>query len=238
MAENVEKSKRDAFRERFAKRNPNLNMDDEDAYYGAANQFMDEYEGYENNANTMRDNIKKSPAMAEMILDSNGKENFDPVIWMVENGSLDLDALRDDPDYAKKLGAAREKHLQKLAKRNEVEKQAKENMPASIEAIKAKGAELKMTEEQIAETVGKMYQVMDDMILGKLSVDIFELLAKGANYDTAVEEAHDEGVAEGLNTKVDDKLRTLKNSNPNPVGRQKPIKEKKQAIDVDNPFLA
>jgi len=213
-------------------------MDDEDAYYGAANQFMDEYEGYENNANTMRDNIKKSPAMAEMILASKGQENFDPVIWMVENDNLDLDALRDDPDYAKKLGAAREKHLQEIAKRNEVEKQAKENMPASIEAIKAKGAELNMNDDQIAEVVGKMYQVMDDMIYGKLSVDIFELLAKGANYDTAVEAAHDEGVAEGLNTKVDDKLRSLKNSNPNPVGRQKPIKENKQATGVNNPFLA
>ena len=39
-------SNKERFRQRYAKRNPDLNMDDEEAYYGSVNQFMDEYEGY------------------------------------------------------------------------------------------------------------------------------------------------------------------------------------------------
>lgn len=43
-------SNKERFRQRYAKRNPDLNMDDEEAYYGSVNQFMDEYEGYEGNS--------------------------------------------------------------------------------------------------------------------------------------------------------------------------------------------
>ena len=38
-------SNKERFRQRYAKRNPDLNMDDEEAYYGSVNQFLDEYEG-------------------------------------------------------------------------------------------------------------------------------------------------------------------------------------------------
>ena len=58
-------SNKERFRQRYAKRNPDLNMDDEEAYYGSVNQFMDEYEGYEGNSKKMRENLSKSPAFAE-----------------------------------------------------------------------------------------------------------------------------------------------------------------------------
>ena len=100
MAEE-KKSNRDRFRERYAKRYPDVNMDDEEAYYDRANSLMDEYEGYENNSRQMREQLAKSPAFAEMMVAARGQEDFDPVVWMVQNRGLDLQALQDDPDYAK-----------------------------------------------------------------------------------------------------------------------------------------
>ena len=45
--EKKEKTKKEAFLERFSKRNPDLKIDDEDAYYDAIMRYMDEFEEYE-----------------------------------------------------------------------------------------------------------------------------------------------------------------------------------------------
>lgn len=230
-------SKRDAFRERFAKSHPDLNMDDEDAYYAAAGSMMDEYEGYKQKSDRLRENIQRSPAFADMVMASRDQDNFDPVIWMVESGQLDLDALKDDPQYREKLAEARTKYLDNLAKGKKLTEEQKANMPGSIDAVKAKAAELGLDDKQTDEIIGKVYGLADDIIRGKIPVDVFEMLAKGANYDAAVKDAHDEGVAEGLNQKVDDKLRHMA-APAAPSGAQKPVQEPKPKKKVDNPFVA
>ena len=161
-------SNKERFRQRYAKRNPDLNMDDEEAYYGSVNQFMDEYEGYEGNSKKMRENLSKSPAFAELMVAARDQDDFDPVVWMVQNKGLDLKALADDPDYSQKLADAHNAYLEKLAKQDEIEKQMSENMPASVEAIRAKASEMGLSDDQAEEVIGKMYQVMDDLIVGKL----------------------------------------------------------------------
>jgi len=237
MAEKV-KSKKDTFRERFSKRYPDLDMDDEEAYYGQAGTMMDEYEGYESNAKKLRDRMDESPFFAEMIAAARDKDGFDPLVWMVEQKGLDLDALRDDPDYVKKLGEAREKHLRTMAAQADIDKQVETNMPKTIEAIKRKQLELGLTDEQTDEVVAQLYRVMDDLIVGKISPEQFEAQAKAMNYDKDVRTAHDEGVAQGLQTKVDDKLRSLENSQERPGGRQMPMQERKPKNKLNNPFLA
>ena len=235
--EKKELSKRDAFRERFAKSNPDLNMEDEDAYYDAAGRMMDEYEGYKTKSDRLRENIGRSPAFQEMVLASRDQDNFDPVLWMVQSGQLDLDALKDDPDYATKLAEARTKYLDGLASGKKLAEEQKANMPASIEAIQAKATELALDEAQTEEIVGKIFGLADDIIRGKIPVDVFEMLAKGAGYEKAVEDARAEGVAEGLNQKVDDKLRHME-APAAPAGRQTPVPQPQPDRKAKNPFLA
>lgn len=237
MAEE-KKSNRDRFRERYAKRYPDVNMDDEEAYYDRANSLMDEYEGYENNSRQMREQLAKSPAFAEMMVAARGQEDFDPVVWMVQNRGLDLQALQDDPDYAKKLADAHNSYLEKRAKQDDIEKQMEVNMPQSIEGIRAKAGEMGMTDEQAQEVVGRMYQVMDDLIVGKLDPSIFEMMAKGMNYNNAVATARAEGEAEGLSRKVDDKLRDLSQQASPSRGRQRARQEPPARQEVNNPFMA
>lgn len=237
MAEE-KKSNRDRFRERYAKRYPDVNMDDEEAYYGQANSLMDEYEGYESNSRRMREQLAKSPAFAEMMVAARGQDDFDPVVWMVRNRGLDLQALQDDPDYAKKLADAHNDYLEKRAKQDDIEKQMEVNMPRSVEGIRAKARELGLSDEQAQEIVGRMYQVMDDLIVGKLDPSIFEMMAKGMNYNTDLETARAEGVAEGVSRKVDDKLRDLSRQASPSRGRQRARQEPPVRQEVDNPFMA
>lgn len=230
-------SNKERFRQRYAKRNPDLNMDDEEAYYGSANRFMDEYEGYEDNSRRMRESLSRSPAFAEMMVAAREQDDFDPVVWMVRNKGLDLKALADDPDYSKKLADAHGAYLERMAKQDEIESQMAENMPASVEAVKAKASEMGLSDEQAEEVIGKMYQVMDDLILGKLDPAVFEMMAKGMSYNKDVETAREEGVAEGLSAKVADKLKDLSGKRDVPRGRQAARQEKPVEQDVDNPFV-
>jgi len=234
--EKKEKTKKEAFLERFSQRNPDLKIDDEDAYYDAVMRYMDEFEEYEERSNRLRENIEKSPAYAEMVIASRGKDNFDPVIWLVESGQLDLDALQSDPDYNKKLADARAAYLDKLTSSKKLKEEQEKNMPASVEAIRVKAEEMGIDDKTTEEIVGKMYELMDDMIRGVLPLDVFEMLYKGSISDKAVEEARAEGVAEGLNKKVDDKLRQMPAPSA-PTGRQTPVPEDKPK-PVKNPFLA
>lgn len=231
-------SKRDNFRGRFSKRYPDLNMDDEEAYYDQAGKMMDEYEGYENNSRRLRESMGKSPAMQEMLLAARDQEDFDPVIWMVQQKGLDLQALQDDPDYSQKLSEAHESYLNRMAQSDEIEKAMNENMPASVEAIRSKAQELGLDDAKTQEIVGKMYQVMEDLIMGKMDPEIFAMLAKGGSYDDAVSTARDEGMAQGLSQKVDDKLRTLDNRKEYVGGAQTPVKPSEPKKKERNMFLA
>lgn len=237
MAKEINETKREAFRRRMAEREPNLNLDDEDAYYGYMDDMVTEYDEYRTSSDAMRKNMDHSPALAEMFMAAREEESFDPVLWMVRNKGLDLDALRDDPEYAEKVTEAHNEWLAKRAKADEINEQAAANMPKSIEAIQAKAAELGLTDEQADEIVGEIYQMGNDLTLGIIPVNIFEMLAKGKTYDKDVEEAREVGVAEGLHTKVTDKLRTMPKTNEQVRGRQMPVKEAKPKKKVDNFFI-
>lgn len=236
MAKEINETKREAFRRRMAEREPNLNLDDEDAYYGYMDNMVTEYDDYRTSSDAMRKNMDHSPALAEMFMAAREEESFDPVLWMVRNKGLDLDALRDDPDYAEKVTEAHNEWLAKRAKSDEINEQAAANMPKSIEAIKAKAAEMGLTDEQADEIVGEIYQMGNDLTLGIIPVNIFEMLAKGKTYDKDIEEAREVGIAEGLETKVTDKLRKMPKTNEQVRGRQMPVKEAKPKRQY-NPFI-
>ena len=237
MAEEIKETKREAFRRRMAEREPNLNLDDEDAYYGYMDDMVTEYDEYRTSSDAMRKNMDHSPALAEMFVAAREEESFDPVLWMVRNKGLDLDALRDDPDYAEKVTEAHNEWLAKRAKADEINEQAAANMPKSIETIQAKAAELSLTDEQVDEIVGEIYQMGNDLTLGIIPVNIFEMLAKGKTRDADVEMAREEGIAEGLNTKVNDKLRTMPKTTEQVRGRQMPAREAKPKKKVENFFI-
>lgn len=236
MANEIKETRREAFLRRMAEREPNLNLDDEDAYYGYMDDMVTEYDDFRKSSEAMRQNMANSPALTEMLMAARGQDGFDPVLWMIENRGLDLDALRDDEKYAEKVTEARNAWLAKKAKDEETFEAAKANMPRSIEAIKAKQAEMGLSDEQANEIVGDIYQMGTDLTMGIIPVNIFEMLAKGKAYDKDVEEAREVGVAQGLETKVTDKLRKIPKTTEQVRGRQMPMRETKPKGQY-NPFI-
>ena len=165
-----QKTKKDAFRERFAGRYPDVDMNNEDAYYDQAGRMMDEYEGFEKRAGILKENISKSPLMQDLVLASQEAENFDPIVWLAENRGLDLKALTEDGEYVKKLAEAGQKHVDAVSKGGEIKKQRETNLPGSIKACMdaAKGAGI--SDEEAQNTIGMMFDIMDDLIIGKINM--------------------------------------------------------------------
>lgn len=229
-------SKRDAFRSRVGSRYKDLNMDDEDAYYDQMGKMMDEYEGYESSSRRMRDAVGKSPAMAEMLRAAQQQDDFDPIVWLVENRGFDLDALKDDPAYAQKVADAHAKYVERDAEGRKIAEEMAANMPASVEAVKAKAAEIGLDEAKVEEVVGHMYQIMDDLVHGIIDPEIFAMLAKGASHDADVAQAREEGQAAGLSTRIDEHLRSGAGRTPTPSGRQRATSEATPKRGPRNPF--
>ena len=59
-----------------------------------------------------------------------------------------------------------------------------------------------LSDDQAEEVIGKMYQVMDDLIVGKLDPSIFEMMAKGMNYNQDVEAARRKALRKGSTRKL------------------------------------
>lgn len=230
-------SKRDTFRGRVSKRYPDLNMDDEDAYYDQMSGMMDEYEGYEKNSERLRNSMKSSPAFAEMLLAAREQDDFDPIVWMVRERGLDLQSAMDDPEYADKIAKARQEWLAKEAKGKKLHENMANNLPGTLEATRAALEEAGMG-DKYEQIVGDIFQFADDITNGKWDPQIAVMMAKGVDYDNAVSGAREEGVAEGLNTKVDDKLRKLNGQQERVAGVQTPAKPKEPKKPSGNMFLA
>lgn len=238
MAEKIKETKREAFRRRIAERKPDLNLDDEDAYYGYMGDMMDEYDTYRESSEVMRRNLETSPALTDMLTAARDNKDFDPVIWMVEYSGLDLDALRDDPEYMANLTEARNKWLAQRAKKEETDKLIEENIPKSIEALQAKRDEMGLSDEQTSSILSEIFQMGSDLEIGIVPIRMFELMAKGMTRDADVEMAREEGIAEGLETKVTDKLRKMPKTTEQVRGRQAPVREAKPKKEEKHMFLA
>ena len=206
--ESAEPTARDRFRSRIAEDYPDLDIDDEDAYYNAANDRYDELQSFRTNTQNFRDALdldaEERGTFNEMILAASKQKDFDPVIWLVENGGLDIDALRDDPDYARKLGEARKKYLDQISDGTKIEKEFEANAPASIEAINQYCQENGIDDDTKTNAIGRMYDLIDNLMVGKMPVELFQLVVNGVSHDEDVDYAREAGKAEGRQTKVSD----------------------------------
>ena len=107
-------SARDRYRGRIKEDYPDLDIDNEDAYYEAANERYDDYKNMREGLKNLNSMIDKNALFREMMVAaSKGDENWNPFKWAVEEKGLDLKALADDPEYAETFANAQREHLKK-----------------------------------------------------------------------------------------------------------------------------
>lgn len=231
-------SARETYRNRIKEDYPDLDMDDEDAYYEAANSRYDDYKNMREGLKNLNGMIDKNALFREMMVAaSKGGEDWNPFKWAVEEKGLDLKALVDDPEYADTFAEAQRKHLQTVANGEAMKKEAADNYAKSVEAIDAWAKENGISDEQKNEAWVKVEQMLNDANVGKVPVDVFALLVNGGKHDADVAAAAEQGYRDGLGKNVEDKLRRI----PKPersAGRQAAEPQPKPTPANRNPFVA
>lgn len=210
--EQAKKSRRDTFRENFSTRHPDVNMDDEEAYYGALD---DEYNA---NAEELRRNRENNEKLNNMFLENpnaayfmndllDGKKQMG-VALMEQFGDLFKEAVNDpSPENVKAFADALDAHAKQIKKNDELQAQFEQNVDASETTIENWAQEHKATPEQIDAIREFINQQFGNLIAGIISPEMLDFAFKGLNYDKDVAAAEESGQAAGRNQRIEEKMR-------------------------------
>lgn len=205
------KSGRDTFRERFGQRFPDVNAEDEEAYYGALNGEFDRMEESDKAQRELGEVLARDPRSSGflMVLKNGGN----PMEYLIEQYGDDFREALNDEVKAKEFAAAFAKNVESRAKAEELKAQANANMEAMVEALDAAQADGSFADEDAMKAFEYLYAdggLLDRILVNDIKKEDWMMLMKAAKYDDMVKEnevavanAREEGEVAGRNANID-----------------------------------
>lgn len=213
---------RERYMGRYGEAYPDLNPDDEEAFYNQANANLDELEGFRESNRQLGEAFDKTPLLAGLVYAA--KEGQNPFVYLVENLGPDMDIreLADNPDFAKQMGAALTAFQEKQEAAKAKEEEIGKNVVKSLEELKALQAERNMTDEEAVKMAKDFFGELDEegnpigkesfmykAANGIVTKGMWESLIKGRKYDGDIASATDKARATALNEKVQNGVRNF-----------------------------
>lgn len=238
-------SKRDTFRQRFAEANQDLDMNDEDAYYDRASQYMDEHKAYGDALKNVKAAVGSSEDFQNLIASLAEHNEEDPehpwtldhyLIEKVQNGEIDLDELANNPDYAKIITQSKAKKTADKEEKERLEAEGEQNYIETQEMFKRIRDERGLSNEQVNQAIDFAYTLADDLRINKMTEENFTKLLDMMNYDEAVSTARQEGEAAGINRNLKEKFRQMPSVPERAGGYQTPIPEQQPETEGTSMF--
>lgn len=239
------KSGRDTFRERFSSRFPNVNADDEEAYYGALNGEFDRIDASDKAQRELGEVLARDHRSAGFLMALKNGEN--PMEYLIEQYGEDFrDALNDEVK-AKEFAAAFAKNVEKRADAERMRAQADANMQTMIDALDAAQKDGSFGDEDAAKAFEYLYAdggLLDRILVNDIKQEDWMMLMKAAKYDdmlkakdAEVAEARTEGEVAGRNANIDiqKKKRNQVKAMPNNVpsnGSVKPAPKRDEYLSM------
>lgn len=211
MADNIEvKSKRDQHLARMREKYPDKKFEDDEEIYGQISEDYEQYEqeldGYRGREKAFSDMFISNPKSARLMME--WKDGKDPVASLIRiYGKEDILAAIEDPEKLEEIEKANKEFAERVAKNDEYETQYNKNLPASVEALEAWGAENGINDEEIDDAITELAQLCGDFILGKITPEAVMMMIKAKNHDADVDAAAMEGEVAGRNSKIKEELR-------------------------------
>ena len=207
-------SARDRYRSRYSAAHPDLNLDDEEAFYGQANQNLDELEGYRESNRQLGEAFDKTPLLAGLVLAA--KEGENPFTYLAEQIGPDADIreLANNPEFSKAMGEALAKFQERQAAGAKMQKEAGENFQKSMDALTELQQERGLSDEDRVALIKKLFGEYDEQgnevdpgIIGNASMgivpkEVWEAVLKAQNYDNDIASATEKARASALNEKI------------------------------------
>lgn len=206
---------RQRLNERYRSRNPELNVDDDEALGGAILSDLDAYDRDRERMDRFNKTVQDSPIAPELMAGVLSGKNPDGSDFSLEDYILDnhIDYLLD---YMENSETARAKRDQRKKEREEAAAAEAGGAPSqeALEALQAEDAEL---DAALAETGYKPEQVKDliDWLYNpetgvarrianyELKKEDFLRLLQIKDFDVRMKEAEDRGYKRGKNEKID-----------------------------------
>ena len=198
-------SHRARYRSRYAEMYPDLDMENEDAFYESANANLDELESYRKHNNDLIGAFNNNKAFASMLMAA--KNGEDPYEWMAANLGADISELLSDPEYAKKISEAARKFNESQANGEASRKEYETNVQNTLAELQKIQQETGWDNEKCYNLASKVYDIIDQGMKGLITAETFKMVMDGMNYKDDVSNARSEGEVAGRNAKIAEQLK-------------------------------
>lgn len=210
---------KDRYRGRYSQAHPDLNLDDDEAFYTRANQNLDELENFRKTDKELGEAMERTPQLAGLVLAA--RNGVNPFVWLAENIGPDMDIreLANNPEFANQMGEALKKFQQAQEKAQAKKKEIGENMANSFQTLKDYQTEKGLSDEECVKMAKDFFGELDDdgnpvgkesfMYLasnGIVTKGMWEALFNARHYDGDIAAATDKARASALNDKVQNQL--------------------------------
>ena len=206
------KSKRELMTERLKSRYPDKDFSDEESFFGQISDDYDEYDKnlsrYQEHEKAFSDMFTRDPHSAAFM--HKWREGGDPVVELVRQFGTEIKDAIDDPERLDAIAEANKEFVERVAKEKELEEMYSKNVNESLKAIDDYQQQYGVSDDDIDKAMALLVSVANDAVMGKFSPESIEMALKAINHDADVTAANQEGVVQGKNTKIEEKLRTKK----------------------------
>lgn len=207
------KSKRELMNERLQQRYPDMDLTDDEVVFGRISDDYDAYDkdiaGYQEREKAFSDLFTKDPRSASFVMAWKNGEH--PMTAFIRRFGKDgLEELVNNEDKLEEFAKAEEEYLARVAKEKELEENYQKNLSESLDAIGKLQQERGLSDEQVDKAMEWLIGVIKDGIVGKFSPESLDMAMKAINHDADVDAANQEGLVQGKNTKIEEKLRKPK----------------------------
>lgn len=199
---------KERYRSRYKEMNPDLDMDNEDAFYESANANLDELESYRKHNSDLIGTFNSNKAFASMLMAA--KNGEDPYEWMAANLGADISELLSDPEYSKKISEAAKRYNDSQAQGEASRKEYESNVQNTLAELQKIQQETGWDNEKCYNLASKVYDIIDQGMKGLITAETFRMVMNGMNYDEDVKNARSEGEVAGKNAKISEQLKKEK----------------------------
>lgn len=212
MAENNTKTKRQSFGERLKGRYPDINVDDDEELFERINSDYDDYDnqiaGYKEREGKFSDMFTSDPRSARLMMD--WRDGADVAVNLVRLYGTDIADAINDPEKQEAIAEANKEYMERVAQEKDYEEQYNKNLQSSLSTLETMQEESGLSDDDIDAAMELIITISKDAMLGKFTPETIKLALNARNYDTAVEQAEQEGEIRGRNTKIKEELRKPK----------------------------
>lgn len=198
--------------ERLQGRYPDRDFSDEEVVFGQISDDYDQYDqdlaGYQEREKAFSDMFTSDPRSASFI--NSWRQGENPVIALVRRFGKDIKDVIEDPEWQKQVEEADKEFVERVAKEKELNDLYEANKEETIKTRDAYQAKHGLSDEQIDAAIALLREIANDLVVGKITEETLDMAFKAINHDADVQVANHEGLVQGKNTKVEEKLRKPK----------------------------